>query len=111
MIEIARTHKQYLFDCLFVDKQSAFNSTGPFTRSGHMVRNKLCWDVNCAVGLNKRTITSLAQLSFVLQVPLGNFGSQHNLFRTMCLDGTKGLFEARACSHQVAIKDILDNFL
>ena len=74
MIEIARTHKQYLFDCLFVDKQSAFNSTGPFTRSGHMVRNKLCWDVNCAVGLNKRTITSLAQLSFVLQVPLGNLG-------------------------------------
>ena len=45
MIEIARTHKQYLFDCLFVDKQSAFNATGPFAQSGHTVRNKLCWDL------------------------------------------------------------------
>ena len=26
----------------------------PFARSGHMVRNKLCWDVNNAVGLWKQ---------------------------------------------------------
>ena len=26
----------------------------PFERSGHMVRNKLCWDGNDAVGLPKQ---------------------------------------------------------
>ena len=35
-----------------------------------MVRNKLHWDANDAVGQNKGTLTSTARLSFVLKVPL-----------------------------------------
>ena len=38
----------------------------PFARSGHMVRNKLCWDASYTVG----THSNPAQLSFVLKVPL-----------------------------------------
>ena len=45
----------------------------PFARSGHMVRNKLHWDANYAVGLPKQgTHTSPARLFFVLKVPLRN---------------------------------------
>ena len=44
---------------------------GPFARSGHMVRNKLCWGANNAVGLPKKTTrTSPARLYFVFKVPL-----------------------------------------
>ena len=30
-----------------------FFSNGPFVRSSHMVRNKLCWDASYTVGLSK----------------------------------------------------------
>ena len=36
----------------------------PFARSGRMVRNKLCWEANNAVG------PSPARLFFVLKIPL-----------------------------------------
>ena len=45
----------------------------PFPGSSHMVRNKLYWDANNAVGLPKQREllpTSPARLSFVLKVPL-----------------------------------------
>ena len=45
---------------------------GPFAGSGHIVRNKLHWDANNALGLPKQrnSFTSTARLSFVLEVPL-----------------------------------------
>ena len=56
----------------------------PFAGSGHMVRNKLCWDANNVVGLSK-------QRNSHPRVPNALFASQHNLFRTMWADHAKNL--------------------
>ena len=37
----------------------------PFARSGHMVRNKLCWDANNAVGLSKQSKVGLDWYEFL----------------------------------------------
>ena len=89
----------------------------PFAQSGHVVRNKLCWDAKKAVGLPKQRNSNQSSLTFfVLRVLLGFsdlaevsrkwnfrelsaksenptalFASQHNLFRTMWTDRAKGL--------------------
>ena len=43
----------------------------PFTRSGHMVRNKLCWDASYTVGLpQQRKLGWTNESSIVLKVPL-----------------------------------------
>ena len=42
----------------------------PFAGSGYMIQNKLQWDANDGMGLpkQKKTLTSPARLSFVLEV-------------------------------------------
>ena len=40
-------------------RKSSALSNRPFARSGHMVRNKLHWDANYAVGLSKQTKVEL----------------------------------------------------
>ena len=47
------------------------DTDSPFAWSGHMVRNKLCWDANNAVGLPKQRKAGLDWYEFlVLKVPL-----------------------------------------
>ena len=62
-----------LHDTIFVLKKikaSSKTSNRPFAESGHMVRNKLHWDANNAVGLPKqRNSSSPARRSFFLGVP------------------------------------------
>ena len=59
-------------------------SNRPFARSGHMVRNKLCWEANNAVGLPKQRKVGLDWYEFLwFESPTALFASQHNLFRTM----------------------------
>ena len=56
----------------------------PFAGSGHMVRNKLCWDANDAVGLPKQRKVGLDWYEFLcFGSPTASFASQRNLFRTM----------------------------
>ena len=56
----------------------------PFARSGHMVRNKLCWDASYTVGLSKQRKVGLDWSEFLcFGSPTASFASQHNLFRTM----------------------------
>ena len=46
-------------------------SNWPFAPSGHMVRNKFCWDANNAVGLSKERKVGLDwHESIVLEVPV-----------------------------------------
>ena len=53
----------------------------PFARSGHMVRNKLHWDANYAVGFSKQRKVGLDWYEFLcFESPTA---SQCNLFRTM----------------------------
>ena len=64
----------------------------PFTESGHMVRNKLYWDANSAVGLpNQRNSYQSSPTFLCFESPTALFASQHNLFRTMWPDPAKGL--------------------
>ena len=56
----------------------------PFAGSGHMVRNKLHWDANDAVGLPKQRNVGLDWYEFLcFGSPTASFASQCNLFRTM----------------------------
>ena len=56
----------------------------PFAGSGHMVRNKLHWDANDAVGLSKqRKYYQSSVTSLCFESPTALFASQLNLFRTM----------------------------
>ena len=55
---------------------SGYPNNRPFALSGHMVRNKLCWDATNAVGLDWQEFLCFG-------TPTALFGSQHNLFRTM----------------------------
>ena len=56
----------------------------PFADSGHMVRDKLRWDANNAVGLPKEREVWLDWPEFLrFGSPTALLASQHNLFRTM----------------------------
>ena len=56
----------------------------PFAGSGHMVRNKLRWDANDAVGLPKQRKVRLDWYEFLcFGSPTASFASLRNLFRTM----------------------------
>ena len=59
-------------------------SNRPFAGSGHMVRNKLHWDANDAVGLPKQRNSYQSSPTFLcFESPITSFASQCNLFRTM----------------------------
>ena len=59
-------------------------SNRPFAGSGHMVRNKLNWDANDAVGLPKQRNSYQSSPTFLcFGSPTASFASQCNLFRTM----------------------------
>ena len=63
-----------------------------------MVRNKLHWDANDAVGLSKQKNSYQSSPTFLcFGSPTASFASQCNLFRTMGLDPAKGLFPDRNC--------------
>ena len=62
-----------------------------FARSGHMVRIKLCWDANNALGLPKQRNSYQCSDFPLFESPIALFASQHNLFRTMWPDRAKGL--------------------
>ena len=65
----------------------------PFAGSGHMVRNKFCWDANIAVGLSKQRNSYQSSRTFLCFENLtALFASQHNLFHTMWPNHAKGLF-------------------
>ena len=56
----------------------------PFAGSSHMVRNKLHWDANNAVGLSKqRNSFQSSPTFFCFESPTASFASHCNLFRTM----------------------------
>ena len=56
----------------------------PFAGSSHMVRNKLHWDANDAVGLSKQRNSYQSSPTFLcFESPTASFASQCNLFRTM----------------------------
>ena len=58
----------------------------PFVQSGHMVRIKLCWDANDAVGLSKQRKVGQDWYEFLCfgsPTALYVFVSQLNLFGTM----------------------------
>ena len=56
----------------------------PFAGSGHMVRNKLHWDANDAVGLPKQRNSYQSSPTFLcFGSSTASFASQCNLFRTM----------------------------
>ena len=58
----------------------------PFAGASHMVRNKLCWDANDAVGLPKQRNSYQSNPTFLcFESPTALFASQHNLFRTISL--------------------------
>ena len=56
-----------------------------------MVRNKLRWDANNAVGLSKQRNSYQSTPTFLCFGPTALFASQRNLFRTMLPDLAKGL--------------------
>ena len=70
---------------------------GPsFARSGHMVRNKLCWDTNNAVELSKQRKVGLDWWEFLcFGSDTALFASQDNLFPLMWPDRAKGLIGAK----------------
>ena len=49
---------------LFLPSSLLFNNR-PFARSGHIVRNKLHWDANYAVGLSKQRKVGLDWCKFL----------------------------------------------
>ena len=59
-----------------------------------MVRNKLHWDANDAVGLSKQRNSYQSSPTFLcFESPTASFAPQCNLFRTMWLDPANGLLE------------------
>lgn len=77
-----------------------------FARSGHMVRNKLCWDANNAVGHSKYWRVRLDWYEFLwLRCPTELFASQNNLFRTTWPDRAK--FLLRKCEEGGSESDTL----
>ena len=63
----------------------------PFAGSSHMVRNKLHWDANNAVGLPKHYSYQSSPTFICFESPTALFASQCNLFHTMWPDPAKGL--------------------
>ena len=56
----------------------------PFAGSSHMVRNKLHWDANDAVGLPKQKNSYQSSATILcFESPTASFASQCNLLRTM----------------------------
>ena len=65
----------------------------PFAGSTHIIRNKLHWDANDAVGLSLQRNSYQSSVTFLcFESPTASFASQCNLFRTMWLNPAKGLF-------------------
>ena len=65
-------------------KEAGYQPNRPFAGSGHMVRNKLHWDANDAVGLPKQRNSYQSSPTFLcFESPTASFASQCNLFRTM----------------------------
>ena len=85
--------------CFYLDCFT--DSNRPYAPSGHMVRNKLCWDANNAVGLPARKgncyYSSPTLLCF--ESPTALSASQHNLFRTMSPDPAKRILLPTAMGH------------
>ena len=78
-----------LFD-LLKEVQKLWNRL--FARTGHMVRYKLCWNVNNAVGLSKQRNSYQSSPTFLcFKSPTALFASKRNLFRIMWPDRAKGL--------------------
>ena len=50
---------------LFLSAELLDSINRPFARSGHMVRNKLHWDANYAVGLSKQRKVGLDWYEFL----------------------------------------------
>ena len=74
----------------------------PFVRCGHVVRNKLWWDANNAVGLTKQRNSYQSSPTFhCFGSPTALFASWHNLFRTMWQDPAKGLLLALLLSNNI----------
>ena len=72
-----------------------------------MVRNKLCWNANNAVGLSKQRKVGLDWYQLLcFQSPTALFASQHNLFRTIWPDRSKCLL-LLVCTVKIP-KPILD---
>ena len=68
----------------FQTKKSNLERNRPFAGSSHMVRNKLHWDANDAVGLSKQRNSYQSSPTFLcFESPTASFASQCNLFRTM----------------------------
>ena len=68
----------------YADALWALHATGPFARSGHMVRNELCCDASKRVGLPKQGNSYQSSATFLcFGSPTALFASQRNLFRTM----------------------------
>ena len=85
--------------CFYLDCFT--DSNRPYAPSGHMVRNKLCWDVNNAVGLpaRKRNCYYSSPTLLCFESPTALSASQHNLFRTMSPDPAKGILLPTAMGH------------
>ena len=82
----------------------------PFAGSGHMVRNKLHWDANNAVGLSKQRKVGLDWYEFLcFESPTALFVSQCNIFRTMWPDPAKDLLIgliAQLVEHRTVIVEV-----
>ena len=80
----------FYFDHMTGESREFISATSPkcigFAGSGHMVRNKLCWDANNAVGLSKKWQVGMDWKDFFFGSPTVLLTSQHNLFRTMWPD-------------------------
>ena len=59
---------------------AAGDDNTPFARSGHMVRNKLCWDSNNVMGLSKQRNS----YQFCFESPTALFASEHNSDSVPC---------------------------
>ena len=83
-----------------------------FAGSGHMVRNKLNWDANNAVGLPKqRNSYQSSPTILCFESPSALFASQCNLFRTMWPDPAKGLLSRNWHITDLSIEVIFTNCL
>ena len=83
-------------------------SIGPFAGSGHMVRNKLCWETTYTVRLSKLRKVGLDWYEFPCFLsPTSLFASQHNLCRIMWPDRVEGLPSPHY--HQIDLSWLVSN--
>ena len=72
------------FELVIIRFRVQFRINRPFAGSSHMVRNKLHWDANNAVGLPKQRNSYQSSATFLgFESPTASFASQCNLFRSM----------------------------